>query len=111
VTRSAEEVAHNASRALKAAAEVADARTQVTSDALRGIEAALKRFQDVADRYDELDENLGEAFETFRVKVNEVIGAVAGSAKEVHGNYADALDTLRELVDQAQAFRPQQRTT
>jgi hypothetical protein len=109
VGRSAEEVAASAARALDAALQVAQARAQATDHALQGIAVALTRFKDVADRYDELDENLGKAFEIFRTKVEEAMDDVSGSAKEVHDLYAGALDTLREVVDDARTFAPEQR--
>jgi hypothetical protein len=109
VGRSAEEVAASAARALDAALQVAQARAQAADHALQGIAVALTRFKDVADRYDELDENLGKAFEIFRTKVEEAMDDVSGSAKEVHDLYAGALDTLREVVDDARTFAPEQR--
>jgi hypothetical protein len=107
VGRSAEEVAANAARALDAAVKISHAKAQAAEDALEGIEAALTRFQDVADRYDKLDENLGEAFEVFRTKVEEAMGDVADNAKTVHELYSSALDTLREVVDDARSFAPE----
>jgi hypothetical protein len=54
-----------------------------------------------------MDQKLGTAFETFRTQVERSVSEVRQHAEDVHGKFGDALDKLREVVDQAQEFAPE----
>ena len=107
VRGSSERVARNAADTLAAAQEILGAERLIIEGSLGAVNAALGRFEDVTARYDDMDEKLGEAFATFQEEVGRSIAVVRDHSEKVHQKYAGALDQLREVVDQAQAFIPE----
>jgi len=79
------------------------------NDSLSAINAALGRFVEIAARHDQMDAQLGRAFETFRDQVQSSVRVVQDHSNNVHQKYAEALDTLRTVVDQAESFVPERR--
>ncbi len=95
--------------ALEAAREILGAEKQSVEAALEGIQRALERFGETVDRYDQLDENLGAAFQTFRDQVERTVADTRGSADAVYAQYTQAVQTLQAVVDELRDFEPESR--
>jgi uncharacterized protein Yka (UPF0111/DUF47 family) len=76
---------------------------------LKAIDSALERFEEIAARHDQMDAQLGQAFSTFRDQVQRSVAEVQQHADKVHQLYTGSLDTLREVMDQAETFVPERK--
>lgn len=56
-----------------------------------------------------MDDKLGAAFSQFASHVRTSLDTFAEHVRKMNGELAPALDTMREIVDQAEKFRPEQR--
>ncbi|MCY4057118.1 MAG: hypothetical protein OXG44_03865 [Gammaproteobacteria bacterium] len=61
------------------------------------------------DRLDDIDQKLGRAFENYRSQVATAVDALHGHVREMQEKLTPALDTMREIVEQAERFVPEQR--
>ncbi|GMG84559.1 hypothetical protein LNKW23_37750 [Paralimibaculum aggregatum] len=95
--------------ALEAANEILGGQREQLLATLAHLQQALQRMQGQGDRIDQLDESLGAAFETFTKHVKEAVDGLFGHVREMQERLSPALDTMREIVDQAERFSPQQR--
>jgi len=86
-----------------------DGQRDVIAATMTSLSSSLAAFQDVLDRYDNIDEKLGAAFQIFQEQVDESIARLADYSVGVHDKYADALQTLKTVVDGAADYRPTQR--
>jgi len=57
-----------------------------------------------------MDEKLGSAFELYVKNVNQAVMGMGEHVKQLLQDLAPALDTMREIVEQAEQFSPQQRS-
>ena len=73
---------------------------------LQGLNAAIRKFGDVVERYDDIDEKLGIAFRKIETAVKGVVDEIGKFSKETHDQYSNALATLRGLLDAIQPFEP-----
>lgn len=93
--------------ALDTTREILDTGRQSVEAALEGIRQALSEFQTVVNRYDQMDTNLGKAFETFQIKVVNANNTLISSHDNIAEKTAESLDRLREVVEQVEDFRPE----
>jgi hypothetical protein len=55
---------------------------------------------------DDIDRKLGAAFDRYTSEVQSALDLLQDHVKRLQEHLAPALDTLREVVEQAEAFRP-----
>lgn len=109
VTRSSRETAENAARVLDAAKAALSAEQELIESSLTKLGEALDKMQGQSDRIDDMDEKLGAAFNQFATHVRTSLDTFAEHVRKMNGELAPALDTMREIVDQAEKFQPEQR--
>ena len=61
------------------------------------------------DQIDEMDEKLGAAFNQFDTHVRISLDTFAEHVRKMNGELTPALGIMREIVDQAEKFIPEQR--
>ena len=73
---------------------------------LQGLNIAISKFGDIVERYDDIDEKLGDAFRTIETAVKGTVDEIDKFSKEIHDQYSNALAKLQELVDALYQFEP-----
>ncbi|TCN30175.1 hypothetical protein [Sinorhizobium americanum] len=109
VSRSAEATAESAASALAAAQEVLQAEAKSIESALGGVSVMLERLRGQGDRLDEMDGKLGQAFDLYTENVEKAVQGMFGHVRDLQDRLNPALDTMREIVEQAEQFAPQSR--
>lgn len=110
VARSAEATAESAASALAAAKEILQAEAKSIESALGGVSVMLERLKGQGDRLDEMDGKLGQAFDLYRDNVDKAVQGMFGHVRDLQERLNPALDTMREIVEQAEQFAPQSRS-
>lgn len=106
-TRQSSEIAKRTRDALDAAGTILGDQQRGISAAMDGLERALQELQGHGDRIDSIDEKLGRAFEQYREQVEATMQEAAGRVTEIVKILNPALDTMKAVVEQAEAFAPQ----
>ncbi|MET3855355.1 anti-phage ZorAB system protein ZorA [Rhizobium sp. OAE497] len=109
VSRSAEATAESAASALAAAKEILQAEAKSIENALGGVSVMLERLKGQGDRLDEMDGKLGQAFDLYTENVEKAVQGMFGHVRDLQERLNPALDTMREIVEQAEQFAPQSR--
>lgn len=109
VSRSAEVTAESAASALAAAKEILQAEAKSIEHALGGVSVMLERLKGQGDRLDEMDGKLGQAFDLYTENVEKAVQGMFGHVRDLQERLNPALDTMREIVEQAEQFAPQSR--
>ncbi|MGD9476780.1 hypothetical protein [Shinella sp. G-2] len=109
VSRSAEATAESAASALAAAQEILQAEAKSIESALGGVAIMLERLRGQGDRLDEMDGKLGQAFDLYTENVEKAVQGMFGHVRDLQERLNPALDTMREIVEQAEQFAPQSR--
>jgi ABC-type transporter Mla subunit MlaD len=109
ITRSARETAENAARVMDAAKAALSAEQKLIEASLSKLGEALERLERQGERIDEMDEKLGAAFTQFATHVRTSLDTFAEHVRKMNGELTPALDTMRQIVDQAERFIPEQR--
>jgi methyl-accepting chemotaxis protein len=109
VSRAAETTARSAADTLAAAQQVLGQEARAIESALSGVTQVLERLKGQGDRLDDMDEKLGNAFETYTAQVAKAVEGMFGHVQELQSRISPALDTMREIVEQAEQFAPQSR--
>ena len=109
VTRSSKETAESAAQILDAAKSALSAEQNLIEISLTKLGEALDHMERQREQIDDMDEKLGTAFSQFTVHVRTSLDTFAEHVRKMNGELAPALDTMREIVDQAEKFRPEQR--
>lgn len=119
-TRRLVDSTENISSIAKRSAEIA-ANSLATAEELiggeqRSIQATLQLLQQSidqmkgqGDRFDEIDQQLGAAFEQFTTHVSNAVEGLYGHVRQVQERLSPALETMREIVEQAEQFAPESR--
>ena len=76
---------------------------------LTGLSQAIDKMRGQGDRLDEMDTKLGRAFEEYNRQVAAAVEGMFGHVRRMQDELNPALDTLKSVVEQAEAFAPQQR--
>lgn len=63
------------------------------------------------DRLDDMDEKLGRAFEEYQKQVETAVGSLFDHVRKMLDILNPAIDTMRDVVDQAERFAPQHART
>ena len=69
----------------------------------------LERLKGQGDRLDEMDGKLGQAFDLYTENVEKSVQGMFGHVRDLQERLNPALDTMREIVEQAEQFAPQSR--
>ena len=109
VLGAAQATAQNASAALAAAQETLGGEHRAIQAALRSVDEMVQRLKGQGDRLDSIDQKLGKAFEDYRNTVEAMVGSLFGHVEKMQEKLEPALDTLREVVEQAEQFVPASR--
>jgi ABC-type transporter Mla subunit MlaD len=109
VSRSSEAIAESAASALSAAQEILQAEAKSIEGALGGVSVMLERLKGQGDRLDEMDGKLGQAFDLYTENVEKAVQGMFGHVRDLQERLSPALDTMREIVEQAEQFAPQSR--
>lgn len=109
VTRSSKETAENAARVLEAAKAALGAEQKLIETSLTKLGEALDHMERQREQIDDMDEKLGTAFTQFATHVRTSLDTFAQHVRSMNGELAPALNTMREIVDQAEKFIPEQR--
>lgn len=109
ITKSSKETAENAARVLDAAKSALGAEQQLIETSLNKLGEALDHMERQREQIDDMDEKLGTAFTQFATHVRTSLETFAEHVRNMNGELAPALDTMREIVDQAEKFIPEQR--
>ncbi|WP_237152180.1 hypothetical protein [Oryzibacter oryziterrae] len=107
VVRSAEQTARSAADALASAVEVLGGQRNAIETALNHSLAILDRLKGQGERFDEIDEKLGVAFDTYTTRVDTAVRMLFDHVKKMQDELAPALGTLRTVVESAEQFIPQ----
>jgi len=109
VTRSSKETAENAARVLAAAKASLGAQQALIEAVLARLAEALNHMERQREQIDDMDVKLGTAFDAFERHVHSAIDTLQQHVRTMGAELAPALDTMREVVAQAESFLPQQR--
>ena len=108
VTRSSRETAESAAQVLDAAKSALSAEQNLIEISLAKLGEVLDHMERQREQIDDMDEKLGAAFDQFAMHVRTSLETFAEHVRKMNGELAPALDTMREIVDQAEKFRPEQ---
>jgi ABC-type transporter Mla subunit MlaD len=108
VTRSSRETAENAARVLDAAKTALSTEQNLIETSLSKLGEALEHMERQRSQIDNMDDMLGEAFNEYASHVRTSLDTFAEHVRKMNGELSPALDTMREIVDQAEKFRPEQ---
>ncbi|UXN05424.1 hypothetical protein [Bartonella sp. HY761] len=108
ITKSSEMTARSAANSLAAAEQILMTQSKAMEQALAGVTTMLERMKGQGDRLDTMDQKLGEAFELYTQNVRAAIQTLQKDTEQIARNFGPALDTMREIVEQAEQFAPQQ---
>jgi len=108
---SAELTAQSASNALASAQEILGQEARAIEGALTLVNQMLSRLEGQGDRLDDMDEKLGQAFETYTTQVAQAVSGMRSHVAELQSRLNPALDTMREIVERAEEFSPQSRSS
>lgn len=109
VTRSSKETAENAARVLDAAKAALSAEQKLIEASLSKLGDALDQMERQREQIDDMDEKLGAAFNQFATHVRTSLDTFAEHVRKMNGELTPALGIMREIVDQAEKFIPEQR--
>ena len=69
----------------------------------------LDQMRGQGERLDDIDGKLGRAFDIYNEQVSAAVDTMFGHVRDLQNKLGPALDTMREIVDQAQVFVPESR--
>lgn len=109
VTRSAKETAESAARILDAAKEALGGEQKLLAASLAKLGEVLESIERQREQIDDMDDKLGAAFEQFTGQVRTALDTFSEHVRKMNGELSPALDIMREIVDRAEQFIPEQR--
>ena len=109
VVRSSQSTAQSASQILQAAQSALDAQSKAINTTMAGLSELIGHMKDQGERIDDIDEKLGRAFDEYTKRVSAAVESLFGHVSKMQEELNPALDTLREIVEQAEQFKPEGR--
>lgn len=109
VSRSAMATAESAASALASAEQILGGEAKAIEASLAGVATMIERLRGQGDRLDDIDEKLGQAFETYTGHVASAVEGMFGHVRDLQAQLSPALDTLQSIVEQAEQFAPESR--
>ena len=92
---------------LDAAKEALGGERQAMQATLQGLDRLVRELDRQSDRIGELDTKLSDAFGTYAAQVQAAVDGLFGHVREMRRELDPAVDTMREVVEQAQQFVPE----
>jgi len=107
IASSSRKSAEGAANALATAGELIGGQQKSIQATLAMLEQSINQMKGQGDRLDEMDEKLGAAFEQFTSQVSNAVGGLFDHVRQVQERLTPALETMREIVEQAEQFAPE----
>jgi ABC-type transporter Mla subunit MlaD len=106
VTRSSETVARDAAQVLEAARVALGNEREGIVQALSAIRSTLDGLQRQSADLDKIDEMLGRALQDYARQLEGALGSAQTHVEKMRETLAPGIDTLRSVVERAEAFIP-----
>jgi methyl-accepting chemotaxis protein len=101
-------VAENAAHVLESAQTALGTEREGIRRNLEATRAAIAQLSDEAEKLDQIDEMLGRALKDYNSQLEAALGSAQDHVGQMRDALAPGLDTLKSVVEQAEAFIPQQ---
>ncbi|UWR10921.1 hypothetical protein [Sulfitobacter mediterraneus] len=102
-------VAENATHVLDAAQTALGNEREGIRRSLEATHAAMSQLSSEAEKLDQIDEMLGRALTEYNSQLEAALGSAQDHVGQMRDALAPGLDTLKSVVEQAEAFLPSQR--
>ena len=86
--------------------EVIESSHAAVQDGLRTLDRSVTEFKDVIDRYREIDDRLGDAFNQIETGLRASMEEIGAFERKVNEEFARALNRLEAVIAQAEPFVP-----
>ncbi len=107
--QNAKQIAESSGHVLETAQVALGNEREGIRQSMEATRAALGELSDQAERLDQIDQMLGRALSDYNTKLNEALGAAQDHISTMRDTLAPGLDTLRNVVEQAEEFMPKQK--
>ncbi|WP_299927085.1 hypothetical protein [uncultured Pelagimonas sp.] len=101
-------VAENASHVLETAQTALGNEREGIRRSLEATRAAMAQLSDEAEKLDQIDKMLGQALVQYNAQLEAALGTAQDHVGQMRDTLAPGLDTLKSVVEQAEAFLPSQ---
>ncbi|MCA1335468.1 hypothetical protein [Pseudooceanicola marinus] len=101
-------VSENAAHVLDTAQAALGNEREGIRRSLEATHAAMAQLSNEAEKLDQIDEMLGRALTEYNAKLEAALGSAQDHVKEMSETLDPGLQTLRSVVEQAEAFLPSQ---
>lgn len=101
-------VAENATHVLETAQTALGNEREGIRRSLEATRAAMEQLSDEAEKLDQIDEMLGRALTQYNAQLEAALGTAQDHVGQMRDALAPGLDTLKSVVEQAEAFLPKQ---
>ncbi|WP_162617586.1 hypothetical protein [Yoonia maritima] len=102
-------VAENATHVLDTAQTALGNEREGIRRSLEATHAAMSQLSSEAEKLDQIDEMLGRALTEYNSQLEAALGSAQDHVGQMRDALAPGLDTLKSVVEQAEAFLPAQR--
>lgn len=109
ITRSAESTARSAADTLSAAQAILGSERNAIETALNGVNLAMSKLQEQAKNIEDLDGQLGRAFELYAQQVGAATDSMRQHVQDLQQTLQPGIDTLKAVVETAEQFIPKTR--
>ncbi|PJK28316.1 hypothetical protein CVT23_18270 [Minwuia thermotolerans] len=94
-----------AANAMELAVQGVQEPQRAMHQAIDSLETAVDDFSNIVNRYQDIDSALGRAFEEIRNQVQQSVQEIGSFAETLNTQTAEALTTLRAVVEQIEPYR------
>ncbi|MEL0436642.1 hypothetical protein [Phycobacter sp. K97] len=101
-------VAENAAHVLQSAQTALGTEREGIQRNLEATRSAIAQLSNEAEKLDQIDEMLGRALKEYNAQLDAALGTAQDHVGQMRDALAPGLDTLKSVVEQAEAFIPQQ---
>lgn len=101
-------VAENAAHVLETAQTALGNEREGIRRSLEATQAAMAQLSSEAEKLDQIDEMLGRALTQYSAQLEAALGSAQDHVGQMRDTLAPGLDTLKSVVEQAEAFLPSQ---
>ncbi|MCV2890666.1 hypothetical protein [Ruegeria aquimaris] len=101
-------VAENAAHVLESAQTALGTEREGIRRNLEATRAVIEQLSDEAEKLDQIDEMLGRALKEYNAQLDAALGSAQDHVGQMRDALAPGLDTLKSVVEQAEAFIPRQ---
>ena len=107
LTKGVSSLLNSSKKAFETAVEILQVEQTALKNSLDGMQQIVEAFKGQGDRLDDLDEKLGAAFENYADHVVGSLARMSTHTQDLVNQLSPALDTMREVVEQAEQFIPE----